>query len=187
MSNVSRHHHHHPTSPTYNMFTDTEAARDLFEAHVPHADATFLVLKAHLVLETSLLKFIEARLPEPLYEEISKSRELGYAGRILLARALAARDEVPADDSESLWPALDCLGALRNQLAHNLLHKGSSIEDKMRNFIRLVDPKNDLFGTAWNENHLFIVFRLAAGHLNTLLTLVSTPTRLSDLDLDSDG
>ena len=163
------------------MFTDTKAARELFEAHVPHADATFLVLKAQLVLEATLLRFIEARLPPPLAKEIVESRDVGFAARVLVARALASRDEVPIENADILWPALKYLGALRNQLAHNLIHEGSSIQDRMRQFVQLVDSSGGLFGTEWTDDHLFFVFRESSSYLNSLLTIVRAPISASEL------
>ena len=40
------------------MFDDLKEAIELFETHVPFSDATFLILKAHLVIEVHLLRFI---------------------------------------------------------------------------------------------------------------------------------
>ena len=169
------------------MFTETQAARDLFESHVPHADATFLVVKAHLVLEAALVKFIAARLPLSLAKEVVESRELGFPAKILFARALASRDDVPIESEDILWPALKQLNGLRNKLAHNLTLEGSKVEHSMRGFIRIVDPDGELFGTEWNEDHLFFIFRESANRLNALLAIVRTPIHFSDIDLDNDA
>ena len=125
------------------MFDELKDASDLFETHVPFSDASFLILKAHLVIEMHLLRFIKARTSAKLFEEIESIAD--YRMRVVFARALAEHDDIEPLHPEILWPALKKLGKLRNDIAHKLEHKGSSLEDSMRSFVETVDPTNELF------------------------------------------
>lgn len=162
------------------MLDQIQAASEEFEANVPYSDAALLVLKAHLVVEVRLLEFIRARVSGKLFEEIERPREGSFQVRLLLARALAERDEIPPDNTDILWSALGQLARLRNDVAHTLEHKGTALEDKMRAFVTKVDPSGDLFGKAVPSSHLHIVFRLAASYLNAMLAIPRDPLRIAD-------
>lgn len=153
---------------------------DEFEAHVPCSDAAYLVLKAHLVVELRLLEFIKARTTPELFKEIERQREGAFNVKLLLARVLAERDEIPQDNANILWLALDKLGKLRNDVAHILVHKGTSLEDKMCDFVKIVDPMGELFGQSIPAPDLLRSFRLAASYLNSLLTISCVPLLISD-------
>ncbi len=111
------------------MLSNFKNSLEHFERHVPHSNAVLIVLKAHLVVEVRLLEFIKVRVSPELFEEIKKSREGSFRVNLLLARALAERDEISLDNAQILWPALEQLGKLRNDSAHILEHSGSSFED----------------------------------------------------------
>ena len=121
------------------IMSDLQEKLDEFKNHVPISDATLMILKSHLIIERRILEYIKERVNEEIYSEISKQREGAYQSRVLLAHALSCRDEIPSSNNHIIWPALRQLGKLRNQIAHNLDHKGSSLEDKMRDFIKKVD------------------------------------------------
>jgi hypothetical protein len=144
------------------MFDNVQQASDQFESHVPYSSAAFLVLKANLVVEVRLLEFIKSRISPALFKEVEKPREGSFQVRLLLARALAERDEIPPGNIHILWPALEQLGMLRNDVAHILEHKGTSLEDKMRAFVQKVDPSGELFGKSFPPEELHKTFRLAA-------------------------
>lgn len=157
-----------------------QSALDQFESHVPYSSEAFMVLKAHLVIEMRLLEFIKARISSLLYEEIEKQREGAFQVRLLLARALAERDEIPPDNQEILWPALAQLGRLRNDVAHLLEHKGTSLQDKMADFIRKVDPSGNIFCNEIPANELHRSFHQAANYLNALFAIHCDPLLLAD-------
>lgn len=157
-----------------------QSALDQFESHVPYSSEAFMILKAHLVIEMRLLEFIKERTSSSLYEEIEKSREGAFQVRLLLARALAERDEIPPDNQEILWPALAQLGRLRNDVAHLLEHKGTSLQDKMRDFIRKVDPAGNIFGNAIPATELHRSFHQAANYLNALFAIHREPLLLAN-------
>ena len=160
------------------MFSKLQEATELFEAHVPFSDAAFLILKAHLVTELHLLKFVKARTSSELFKAIEQ--QTGFQMRVLLARALAERDEIEPLQTDILWPALEKLGNLRNDVAHNLEHKGSKLEDKMRLFVETIDPKGELFQKPFSAKDLHRDFRNAALNLNALLVINHEPFTLDN-------
>lgn len=169
------------------MFDDIHAAFDQFEKHVPYSDAAFLILKAHLVVELHLLEFIRSRVSDGVFQDISKSREGAYAVRILLARALADRDEIPPQKQNILWPALEQLGTLRNRVAHVLESKGSSLADMMRAFIKKVDPDGEFWNAKIGVDELHREFRNAAQSLTSLLVIHREPHLLANEMAGLDG
>lgn len=106
-----------------------------YERIVPFADEATMVLKAHLLLEQSLWKLIAARIADPALIEGLRGENSGVRnGKALvqLAQALAARDEVPMNNGDKIWPALYQLNSLRNRLAHELEPDRKKIEKYMR-------------------------------------------------------
>ena len=162
------------------MIDNIQEAEKQFEAHVPYSSAAFLVLKAHLVIEMRLLEFLKARMSPDLYLEVERPREGSFQVRLLLARALAERDEIPPANTEILWPALEQLGKLRNDVAHLLEHKGKSLEDKMRVFVQKVDPTTELLGKKISQEELHRTFRAAAYYLNSLFAIHREPLLIAD-------
>lgn len=142
--------------------------------------AAFLVLKTHLVVELHLLEFIRNRVSDAVFQDVSQPREGSYSVRLLLARALADRDEIPPQKQDVLWPALKQLGSLRNVVAHTLEPKGSSLADKMREFIARVDPEGEFWNSKVGANELHREFRIAALSLTALLVIHREPYSLED-------
>lgn len=162
------------------MIDNLQEAEKQFAAHVPNSEAVFIVLKAHLVIEMRLIEFIKARISPELYKEVSSSSECSFHVRLFLARALSERDEIPTEDAHILWPALRRLGNLRNDVAHLLEHKGTSLDDKMRAFVEAVDPLGKVFGKATSAKELHGTFRIAANYLNSLLAIDCEPLFAAD-------
>lgn len=155
-----------------------------FDQHVPFSDTTSLVLKAHLIIECALLKFIEARVPAAVYTDISSSK-FSYYQRSVLAHALSHHDMQPVEGNEIIWPALQKIGTLRNLLVHNLNHEGISIADKMKTFVECIFYDRNIWSIEQKSNNINWMFRAAAEHLHFLLTLSKEPLRFSDIDFDS--
>lgn len=112
-----------------------------FEAIVPYADEATMVLKAHLLIEQSLWKFIAARIKdEALVTELRGKYSPVATGKALvqLARAVAARDEGPITNGDTLWPALLKLNDLRNTLVHELEPSRDLIRKPMLAIVRTV-------------------------------------------------
>ena len=169
------------------MLNELESVNAQFEKHVPYADAAFLVLKSHLVVEVRLLEFIKARVSPQLFTEIERPREGSFQVRLLLARALAERDEIPPDEVDTLWPAVEYLGKLRNDVAHTLEQPGSKLQDKMRAFIEKVLPEGTFFNGPIGDDALHNAFRIAAARLNVLLAIPREPLKFSDVELNADA
>jgi len=166
------------------MLDNVTKAVEQFESHVPSSATVLLILKAHLVLEVRLNEFIRARVSQELYQEIELPREGSFRVKLLLARALAERDEIPSDNIAILWPALKQLEKLRNDVAHILEHKGTSLEDQMRAFIQKVDPLGELWGKSILAEDLNRTFHSAAHYLNSLLAIERDPLLIADEALD---
>lgn len=160
---------------------DIKETMQQFEKHVPLSDKSLMILKAHLVIELRTLEFIKERVPEELYKEIDKQREGAYKTRVLLAHALSCRDEIPCDNR--IWPSLRKLGKLRNDIAHKLEHDGTSLNDKMIDFINTVNFDGKLWSTKITEENLLQTFWYATVFLNSLLTLEREPCRICDENL----
>lgn len=163
------------------MIDNVQKAAEQFESHVPYSSAAFLVLQAHLVVEVRLLEFIKARISPELFKEVERPREGSFQVRLLLARALAERDEIPPDNTHILWPALEQLGKLRNDVAHTLEHRGTSLADKMCDFVQKVDPSGELLGKSIPRTELHKTFRSAASYLNSLLAIQREPFLIADV------
>lgn len=76
-------------------------------------DPTYLVLKAHLLAEEVLYRFIESQAHRP--GSLGDAR-LGFAQLVALSRSFHRYSK----EDWWGWPALKKLNALRNLLAHNL-------------------------------------------------------------------
>lgn len=98
-----------------------------FQTLVPFADESFMILKAHLLLEQSLWKFLSARFP------VSNGK-----GLIQVAEATAARDEIPIVNTEIIWIALYKINSLRNKLVHELNPERKKVVKYMNDVIKLV-------------------------------------------------
>lgn len=157
---------------------EVEQDIELFEKLVPHGEEAFMVLKAQLLAEHSLAKYIAARVPSFASEIEDRNSPLrsGLA-LILLAQALSLRDEVPPTCSEILWPALKGLNSLRNDLAHSLYPNTDKIVNRMQQFVELVMGKP----AAPNEN-LNRSFRLCAQTVIGYLAIDREPLTVADAE-----
>jgi hypothetical protein len=88
-------------------------------------DPTYLVLKAHLLAEEVLYRFIENQAHRP--EALSEAR-LGFAQLIALCRSFHTYSK----EDWWGWVALKKLNSLRNLLAHNLEPK--NLRDRIVDF-----------------------------------------------------
>ena len=163
--------------------TESEAER-AFDIHVPHSDATALILKAHLLLERALLQFIGSRVPSLIADQIKTDLAFTFPVKVTMAQAVAHHDFQKIEAPQVIWPALLLINNLRNQVAHNLEHVGSSLEDKMSNFVSVVDPEHEIWGTQY-RSHLYWIFREATMRLYFLLNLSKSPITESDISFDS--
>ncbi len=99
-----------------------------------------MVLKAHLILEESLWKFLLARLPEALVTSFRGENSPVSSGKALvqLAQAVASRDSIPISNDAVVWDALYKVNSLRNKLAHELEPQRKKVVALMKDVCRLV-------------------------------------------------
>jgi hypothetical protein len=76
-------------------------------------DPTLLVLKAHLIVEQQLLRWITVHCPNP--SPITSRGRLGFSTRLAIAEALGLPGEFDA-----IWNANRKLNELRNTIAHQI-------------------------------------------------------------------
>lgn len=141
-----------------------------FQNNVPVSDITLAILKAHLVIERRLLEYIKERVDDDVYSEIEKQQNGAYYTRVIVAQALSCRDEV-SSNKDIIWPALKKIGSLRNSVAHKLEHKDTSLEDKIKNFISMVDKDDKMIGLKLTNENLINCFWYAALTLNGFLAI----------------
>ena len=155
---------------------DTSTEEEAFDRLVPFGEAAFVVLRAQLIAEYSLTKYVAARVPTLAKELDDRNNEVrsGIA-LILLAQALSLRDEIPPTCSDILWPALKALNALRNDLAHQLYPNTDKIDHRMREFVRIVSGETVSRGENLNQ-----LFRLAARTVVGYLAIDRTPLTIAD-------
>lgn len=138
-----------------------------FDQLVPHGEEAFMVLKAQLFAEHSVVQFVKARVPS-LDTEIQDKNSPVRSGLalILLAEALSLRDEIPPTCSDVLWPALKMLNSLRNDLAHSLYPNIDKMESRMKKFVQLVSGDPVLTTDNLNLNQQFrACAQLVVGYL----------------------
>lgn len=118
---------------------------ETFKKLVPLGDEASMVLKAHLILEESLWKFLLARLPETLVTSLRDEDSSVSSGKALvqLARAVASRDEIPISNEATVWDALYKVNSLRNKLAHELEPRRAKVVTLMKEVCRLVLKDSD--------------------------------------------
>lgn len=112
------------------MSDSPPSSADIFLAHVTQSagDPTYSVLKAHLLLEQLLRKFVESNVPYP--DQLDKAR-LSFAQTLALARSMSRR--VGRDAWQ--WDVLSMLNGLRNELAHRL--EPAQVKKKMDAIVQL--------------------------------------------------
>lgn len=151
-------------------------------------DPTFLVLKAHLLAEETLFRFIERQAHQP--EFLSDAR-LGFAQLVAISKSF---HRYSGKDWWG-WTALKKLNKLRNLLAHNLEPK--DLKEQIVDFSVFVaesigvttDSKigDEYERLAKSGTHPFFL-ALVALHLTTCATLGFDPgERLSALAASADS
>jgi hypothetical protein len=138
-------------------------------------DPTYLVLKAHLLAEEVLYRFIESQAHRP--EVLSEAR-LGFAQLIALCRSFHSYSK----EDWWGWAALKKLNSLRNILAHNLEPK--DLRDRIVDFsVFVADAIGAITGSeigkeyehlAKGGTHPFVL-ALVALHVATSATLGFDP------------
>ena len=150
-----------------------------FQSLVPLGDEASMVMKAHLILEESLWKFLAARLPEELVVTFSDEYSPVSNGKALvqLAQALASRDEIPISQDEVVWAALYKVSNLRNKLAHDLDPQRKKVVSLMKDVCRLVLRIDDTVEPMRD-------FYLATMLLVEYLQIDREPMTLADIDVE---
>ena len=127
---------------------------ETFQNLVPLGDEASMVLKAHLILEESLWKFLSARLPDSLIKEFRDENSPVSSGKALiqLAQAVASRDELPISNEAVVWEALYKTNTLRNKLAHELDPERKKVVNLMNAIYKIVsreepgeEPSKDFY------------------------------------------
>jgi len=96
------------------MDAELETAIARHKAHLPDGnDLTLLILKGHLLVEECVDELIEVSCPEP--KAIFDGRAPMFHMKVRIARAMTTHVMFPG-----LWPMVDALNTLRNDLAHRL-------------------------------------------------------------------
>lgn len=106
---------------------------DKYKKHLtPDLDMTSLVLKSHLFLEEILYEIIllHCRTPKAL-----EGIQFSFHHKMKLAEALYGVHLYTMKFPEGIWPVLDALNKLRNELAHRI--DSPKLENKIINFLRL--------------------------------------------------
>lgn len=150
-----------------------------FDARVPHGEEAFMVLKSHLFAERALIEFINARISDPKFRnEIHTNNNVrNGSGLIALAQGISLRDDVPHAHADVIWPALRKLNRIRNDLAHILDPDSSTLQDKMRDFVKTVSADMLVHDSDVNR-----AFRKAAAILVAYLHIDKEPLSSSDLE-----
>lgn len=114
---------------------------DNFQKIVQIADEATMVLKAHLLIEQSLWKFIASRVNnEILVLEFQDENSPVKNGKALiqLAQALSARDEIPSTECGKMWTSLYKVNSIRNKLVHELDPDRRKVDKHIRELSRAV-------------------------------------------------
>lgn len=158
--------------------SEIDRTQKTFEELVPHYDESIMVLKAQLLAEHFVCKYVAARVPS-MAKEISDRNSPVRSGLalILLAQALSLRDEVPPACSDVLWPALKKLNTLRNELAHKIYPDNDKITRDMTRFVELVGGQKVTSGQNLNQ-----AFWHAAKLLVDYLEIDKQPLTLADVE-----
>lgn len=148
---------------------------ETFKKLVPLGDESSMVLKAHLILEESLWKFLLARLPEPLVLTLQDENSPVKNGKALIqvAQAVAARDQFPISNDAIVWKALYKINSLRNKLAHELDPARKKVEPLMKEVFKLVlneEPSDELSRDFYDATLLLVGY----------LAIDRAPTTMAD-------
>ncbi|CAI1710887.1 hypothetical protein [Serratia proteamaculans] len=120
--------------------TDQESLKKLSEEYhlkykkhlTPDLDMTSLVLKSHLFVEEILYEIVllHCKVPEAL-----EGIQFSFHHKLKLAEALYGVHMYKIEFPRNIWPVLDALNKLRNELAHRI--DSPKLENKIINFLRL--------------------------------------------------
>ena len=112
-----------------HAFPDMFSHLDQYLTHMPQSDdLTLVVLKGHLLLEEKLERIITRYLPNPQHLDAAR---LSFFSRLSLARAMCW-----SHHSSDMWPIIEALNTLRNDLAHNL--ESDKLEQRIARFETLL-------------------------------------------------
>lgn len=104
-----------------------------YDKHLtPELDMTSLVLKAHLFLEDILYEIVLLHCKAP---KALEGIQFSFHHKLKLAEALYGVHMYKIEFPRGVWPVLDALNKLRNELAHRI--DSPKLEDKIINFLRL--------------------------------------------------
>lgn len=110
----------------FDLDEEANARIERHKAHLPEGkDLTLLVLKGHLLVEEGLEELISVSCPEP--EHILKSTA-GFAMKARIAQSLTGHLIY-----RGLWPMIEALNTLRNDLAHKL--DSPKLNERILNFM----------------------------------------------------
>lgn len=103
-----------------------------YQQHLtPNLDLTSLVLKAHLFAEELLYEIVllHCKVPEAL-----ECIQFSFHHKLKLAEGLYGVHMYKVEFPRDIWPVLDALNKLRNELAHRI--DSPKLENKIVNFLR---------------------------------------------------
>ncbi|MFS7250443.1 hypothetical protein AB6869_14060 [Rahnella rivi] len=110
----------------------TEEYQSKYDKHLtPELDMTSLVLKAHLFLEEILYEIVLLHCKTP---KALEGIQFSFHHKLKLAEALYGVHMYKIEFPRGIWPVLDALNKLRNELAHRI--DSPKLEDKIVNFLR---------------------------------------------------
>lgn len=111
----------------------TEEYQSKYEKHLtPELDMTSLVLKAHLFLEEILYEIVLLHCKAP---KALDGIQFSFHHKLKLAEALYGVHMYKIEFPRGIWPVLDALNKLRNELAHRI--DSPKLEDKIVIFLKL--------------------------------------------------
>lgn len=117
-----------PHSVTLQIDPEAEVRIERVRAHLPiGSDLTLIALKGHLLAEEALDDLIRVYCKSPEHLE---DIEIRFQVKARLARALSGHVVWTG-----LWPLLDALNTVRNDLAHNL--DSPKLKDRVNRFLAL--------------------------------------------------
>lgn len=107
-----------------------------FITRLPKGDLELVLLKAHIMIEVEIRLLIDRRLLNAA--ALKEANALDCHQAIKLAKAF-----FPPDHAPELWECLVKLNKMRNEIAHNMLPKGS-LEDRIEAWLDIYPPTIDL-------------------------------------------
>lgn len=116
-----------------SLKTLSEEYHSKYKKHLtPDLDMTSLVLKSHLFLEEILYEIVLLHCKTP---EALNGIQFSFHHKLKLAEALYGVHMYKVEFPRGIWPVLDALNKLRNELAHRI--DSPRLESKIVNFLKL--------------------------------------------------